>query len=168
MSAKSKSKSLLATGVCFILASFICVSLIFYLMGHMNMTSMNELSQIKEELTVLDIEKTNSQKELKDVKEQLNTINLEQILGKAQTVYSAEESQRKEGLLWIDQKTSRYVVTLGALNGLHPGSALGVYDGSRRVGEVIVDTPLDVISYVRPDTNSTRKLKDNNYRVVIE
>jgi hypothetical protein len=95
-------------------------------------------------------------------------INLQTLVQEAETVYGPEEKRRREGFLWIDRQESKYVVTLGALNGLSPGNYLTVYEGSKRMGQVAVDTPFDVISYVHP-VDATLSLAQNEYyRVVIE
>jgi len=94
--------------------------------------------------------------------------SVESFVREAETLYSEEEMNKKEGYLWVDRKSSKYVVTLGAINGLNTDSQLAVYQGKDKIGSVIVDLPLDVISYVRP-ANPSQKFSENNYyRVVIE
>ena len=95
-------------------------------------------------------------------------VNLVSLVKQAEAVYGPEEKNRKEGVLWIDHETSQFVVTLGALNGLLPGKYLTVYDGQKKIGQVAVDTPLDVISYVHPLGTSMDFSQNDYYRVVIE
>ena len=95
-------------------------------------------------------------------------ISLKNIVKESESLYGQSEKNRKEGYLWIDQKSSQYVVTLGAVNGLKPGSRLSVYDGDTKIGQVMVDTPFDVISYVQPVNNLQSSLTSDYYRVVIE
>ena len=60
-------------------------------------------------------------------------------------------------------------MTLGVLNGLSAGKKLTVYDNTNKViGHLIVETTLDVISYVRPMGKSLDEFEANYYRVVIE
>ena len=99
---------------------------------------------------------------------QEKAVSLKSLVKEAEKVYGQEENLNKEGFLWIDRKSSLYVVTLGALQGLLPGKHLGVYDGDQRIGQVIVDTPFDVISYVHPAEESKNLFSSDYYRVVVE
>ena len=101
-------------------------------------------------------------------KTQAGDIDLNALVKQAEAMYGPEEKNRKEGVLWVDRSTSQFVVTLGALNGLLPGKYLTVYDGPTRIGQVAVDTPLDVISYVHPLETSTDFSQGDYYRVVME
>ena len=81
-------------------------------------------------------------------------------------VYGEAEEKNKEGLLWFDSASSKYVITLGTVQGLTAGSALTVYDGNNRIGQVIVQSAADINSYVQPSPDT--QLTGNYYRVVIE
>ena len=104
----------------------------------------------------------------KTVMPQEKAVSLKSLVKEAEKVYGHEENLNKEGFLWIDRKSSQYVITLGALHGLLPGKHLGIYDGDKRIGQVIVDTPFDVISYVHPSEESKDLLSNDYYRVVVE
>jgi len=93
-------------------------------------------------------------------------LNLKSLIEKSVSVHGKEEADRSEGSLWYDKKASRYVVTLGGVNGVLPGTQLGVYRKDKRVGSVTVDTAFDVISYVTPSSNLT--LGTDYYRVLKE
>ena len=95
-------------------------------------------------------------------------ISLDTLVQKASNKYGPEEKDRKEGFLWIDRKSSRMIVTLGALNGVLPGKYLSVYEGDQKIGQVKVETPFDVISYVKPLDGSLERFENDYYRVVIE
>ena len=95
-------------------------------------------------------------------------INLQSLVKQAELVYGNGEKQRKEGLLWIDHKSSKIVATLGAVQGILPGHTLTVYDGQKKISQVTVETAFDVISYVRPQNNSPAFTQGNYYRVVVE
>jgi len=164
----NNNKQQFLIGIYFLIAAFVGIVGVFYGLGHINQNQAGELSQLKDQLTMLEVEKTNTQTELSDVKSRLNTIDLDYLLTKADAVYPTSEKARTEGLLWMDSVASKYVVTLGALNGLKAGSQLGVYEGDRKIGQVVVNTPLDVISYVSPANQSLQLSADNSYRVVIE
>lgn len=79
-----------------------------------------------------------------------------------------EERQRDEGFLWVDRNSAKYVVTLGAFNGILSGGYLAVYDDDRMVGRVKVETVRDVIAYVQPLTATRDLLTKDYYRVVKE
>ena len=70
--------------------------------------------------------------------------------------------------MWVDRKSSKLVVTLGAVNGLLPGKSLAVYKGDEKIGKVKVETAFDVISYVLPEDEGVKQLENDYYRVVIE
>lgn len=95
-------------------------------------------------------------------------VPLDRVLEAAQKVYSPSEKDRTEGFLWIDRKASHLIVTLGAMQGLKPGSRLSIYEGEQKIGQVIVNTPFDVISYVQPVETSMDQLKNDYYRAVME
>ena len=80
--------------------------------------------------------------------------------------YGESEEKNKEGLLWFDSASSKYVITLGTVQGLVSGSALTVYDGDKKIGQVIVQSASDINSYVQPSSDT--QLTGNYYRVVIE
>ena len=161
-------KSKFFIGLWFVVIAFVGFVFMFYIMGRTNMENTEQIDELEEKLTVMEIEKANTETELTDVKGKLNTINLQHLVQRAEQVYSEEERNRKEGLLWMDPETSLYIVTLGALHGLKRGAYLGVYKGDERLGQVMVDSPMDVISYVRPVDQSLQELNDNYFRVVIE
>ena len=75
---------------------------------------------------------------------------------KAQSIYSDTEKSRTEGFLWFDRATRSFIITLGALHGLHAGSQLSIYDGDKKIDMASVDFPFDVVSYVKPFKNSPR------------
>jgi len=58
-------------------------------------------------------------------------------------------------------------VTLGTVHGVLPGSYLAVYEKDNKVGQMVVDISLDVISYARP-TNENLDLKNINYLRVVK
>ncbi len=99
---------------------------------------------------------------------QKNEMSLKSLVKKAETVYGNEEKSRREGLLWVDAKSSKIMVTLGAVHGLLPGRNLSVYDRQDKIGQVMVETLFDVTAYVRPQKNTPALTQGNYYRVVIE
>lgn len=96
------------------------------------------------------------------------SLKLETLVKKAEGIYPETERTRKEGFLWFDRVSQNFVITLGALNGLHIGSQLAIYDADKRIDTASVDFPFDVVSYVRPQKNSPESFSNNYYRVVVE
>lgn len=88
--------------------------------------------------------------------------------GKTPSPYDQNQANKKEGFLWVDQKASRLVVTLGTRHGLRVGRYLTVYAGTQRKGQVAVDTALETISYVHPVEKVMNLSENNYYRVVLE
>lgn len=96
------------------------------------------------------------------------SISVKALVKESEAVYDDKEKSRKEGLLWVDRKTQRFMVTLGAVHGLKNGSLLSVYQGSLALGKVKVDTVFDVISFVSPVEKNLDLSKQNYYKIVIE
>lgn len=88
--------------------------------------------------------------------------------GKKQSPDDQNQTNKKEGFLWVDQKASRLVVTLGTRHGLRAGRYLTVYAGTQRKGQVAVDTLFETISYVHPVEKVMNLSENNYYRVVLE
>ncbi len=161
-------KIYLFIGLICIVGAFLGVCAIFYMMTHESLQKEEKIKDLSDQLVTINGEKGIVEGELENLKAQADSIKIEMIVAQSQKMYGQDESSRKEGLLWADKKSKMYIVTLGALNGLKPGSILAVYDGETRVGEVAVDLPLDVISYVQPSKRSSEKMAKDSYRVVIE
>ena len=96
------------------------------------------------------------------------SIKLKELVTEARGHYDESEQSRKKGSLWVDRKSSKLIVTLGAINGLLPGHTLTVYDANKAIGQVIVDTAFDSISYVTPSNKSIDLLQNDYYHVIIE
>lgn len=161
-------KTYLFVGLICIVGAFVGVCAIFYMMTNEGLQKEEKIKNLNDQLVTVNAEKDIMEGELESLKAQADSIKIETIVAQSQKMYGQDESSRKEGLLWVDRKSKMYIVTLGALNGLEPGSTLSVFDGENRVGEVTVDLPLDVISYVQPTKRSSEKMTKNSYRVLIE
>ena len=110
-------------------------------------------------LTIEEVSNSSSQNE---------SIPLNTIVEEARKNSSENVADAKEGFLWVDAKSAKYVVTLGAVQGLLPGNYLTVYNGDRRVGQVTVETALDIISYVQPIDESVDLSSNKYFRVTVE
>ena len=158
-------------GFVLILAALGCIGGGFYFMTQTNKTNKEKLTQAQSNLTKLLAEKTKNPVTASSgaVSNASNSlVRLEDLLKKAEAIYGASEKGRRQGLLWVDRQTKSFIITLGALNGLHPGSHLGIYDGAKKIDTAQVEIPLDVISYVKPVKTSLNHFENNYYRVMIE
>jgi len=164
---KQNTKKKFLIGITFIVVSFVGFMFIFYIMGNSNVQNSDKIQDLQDQVTVLEVEKTTAEVRADGMSKQVNAIRLKDLISEADSRYSTQEKMRTEGLLWIDSEKSVYVITLGAINGLEKGKRLGLYEKDKRIGEVIVDVPLDVISYVIPADESI-KLGSSYYKVVIE
>ncbi|MBU4333991.1 MAG: hypothetical protein KKD07_06080 [Candidatus Omnitrophica bacterium] len=114
------------------------------------------------------LKKEPAKEQPQEVKSVEKTISVKALVRESEAVYDDAEKARREGLLWVDRKTERIMVTLGAVHGLSKGSKLSVYEGSAKIGQVKVDTAFDVISFVSPGGNALDLSKHNYYKIVVE
>ncbi len=164
-----KNKIRLVVGLVSIIVAFICVIGIFYFVVEDQKVDLTKIDNLETQLSDFKIIHEQTEEELQTLqKAPPKPITLQDILKESKKIYSQDEKNRKEGYLWIDQKASTFIVTLGALNGLKPGSRLGVYEGDKKVGQVVVETPLDVTSYVQPVDQFSSASNQNYFRVVKE
>jgi cell division protein FtsB len=164
-----KNKTQLLIGVFLVIAAFIGVAVAFYFVIGGQRDSAVHIEELKKQIEVLQTEKDLIAREVKTLQDAWGTsLSLQNVLLEASRQYGDMEKNRREGSLWIDRKTASYIVTLGALNGLIPGSRLKIYDGQEEVGNATVDVPLDIISYVTPVDKKLAHFPQDYYRVVIE
>lgn len=162
-------KKNLFIGLILVSVAFVCVIGIFYFMINAQRVQFGEIAALNERVASLDSERDVLERLTGDLEQKVgSSIALEKILKEADKVYGDTEKDRREGHLWIDHASATFVVTLGALNGLMPGSHLTVYDGASKIGSVIVETPLDVISSVQPVDKTLAQFTNDYYRVVFE
>jgi len=76
-----------------------------------------------------------------------------------------KSKEKAKGFLWVDRKSSKYVVTLGKKNGLSIGSKLIVFQNDQKLGKVEVDAVYDTIAYVHLIDISNDLTDDDYYRV---
>jgi hypothetical protein len=164
-----KNKTQMLTGLFLVIAAFICVTVAFYFVIDAQRESSARIQELKDKIDILETEKDLVSREVKTLQEAWGTsLSLQSVLLEASRQYGDLEKNRQEGSLWIDRKTASCVVTLGALNGLVPGSRLKIYDGREEVGKATVDVSLDIISYVTPVNKKLAQFSQDYYRVVIE
>ncbi len=127
-----------------------------------------EIARMKEQLARLEQENTDMRNKVaKNEKAVLGPVKLDSLVQKSESIYGEAEKDRHTGYLWIDRKSENFVVTLGALNGLHKGSRLNVYENDKIIDSVTVDLPFDIVSFVRPG-NSIDQFSKDYYRVAAE
>ena len=151
-----------------VIIAFVCLVVLFYYLGESNRANQEKIASLQVQLTNLIAEKSAIQMDASQHRRAMGqAILIEDLVKKAEEIYGEDEKKQKEGFLWIDREAASFMITLGALNGLRPGSRLSVYDGDQKIDEVEVVTLLDVISYVKPK-NPLQQYQGNYYRVVIE
>jgi len=148
----------------------------------------NEIKRKKEEAKRKEAERKELQKEMrneakKEKKDELDEKKEIKVVKEGGVVAVAKEEEKKEeevlyktgergprvkGLLSIDYVNSSYVVTLGVKDNIGPGSLLGVYDSTRRVGTVEVEYSSEGISYVKPVSGLFYKSGKRTFKVLVE
>ena len=157
-------KAKLLWGVVLISAAFVCIVATFYFIGQADQADKKKIALLDDQLAKLKEQAKN----LSHADKTHEPMKLGELVKKAEDVYDSAEKNRKEGSLWLDRRSNSFIVTLGALQGLLPGSQLSIYDGSKKMDTASVEIPFDVISYVKPVKSSPDSFTGNYYRVVIE
>jgi len=165
----NKNSKILVAGLILIIIAFLCSLAAFYFIGQKQQLSQEKIAAFEVELANLIAEKSEDIiKQTDPAWVRRDPINLQDFLDHAEVIYGEKELQRKEGVLWIDRKTSMCLVTLGVVNGLRVGSTLGIYEGDTQIGSVTVETPHDIISYVNLSEKSPEDFQNNYYKVIFK
>ncbi len=163
------NKTKLMIGIFCVVTAFVCIGAIFSIMGNANLQDQKKIASLEVQLTNLIAERASGRMSAAEAsRAKGRTLTVQDLVEKASGLYSEEEKKKKEGFLWIDREGKTLLVTLGALNGISPGSKLSVYDGDKKVETLTVESIFDVVSYVKPSKRSVDDFKDNYYRVVLE
>lgn len=164
-----KNKKVLIVGLIFIIISFICIGGVLYFMGEKQHLEIRKVTALEVELANLIAEKSEAVIKASDPNwYRREAIELEDIAIRAEKIYGEKELNRKEGVLWIDRKTSLYLVTLGIINGVQKGSLIGIYEGNMKIGSVEVKDFYDIISYVDLVDKTSDDFDKDYYKVIIE
>ena len=167
-SPRSYNKNVIAIGAILVSIAFCFVAFTFYTMDQGTTQQGDRVTELELELNNLVQENSKFVLNKDEFKRgERGPMTLKELLKKSESIYGEVEKDRKEGFLWIDRKTSTCLVTLGALNGLVPGSEVNIFDGERLVGRATVDMPYDIISYVKPIDRELGSFANDYYRVVI-
>ncbi len=167
-SAPYQDKKKILIGLFLVVTAFICVVVIVFAMTRIHLSKDSRISDLQEKINILNDQRVEMETEVKDLRSTVDASpSLDRVVKAAKEAYGAEESGRKEGILWVDRHQRNLVVTLGLLNGVKPGARLKVYDKGEEFGSVTVSQAFDVISYV----DSSKMIPDYSkdyYRVVAE
>jgi len=165
---KTFSKTRIFVGLILIIAAFICVVVIFYFIGQANKQRDEVIAGLQVQLVNLISEKADSSLTASEAQEvKRDPVTVQDLVDKTSILYDEKERSRREGILWIDRRTAKCIITLGAVNGLSVGSKLTVMKETEKVDVVTVDTPFDVISYVTPQSKRVAQFDNDYYRVVV-
>ena len=164
----SQNKTKLLAGFILIIVAFIWLAGAFYYSTKNNLAGKDKLTLMEAEISKLKKQSQNSSLNPAAAQESPAQFKLETLVKKAENIYPETEKSRTEGFLWFDRASQSFIITLGALQGLHPGSQLSIYEGDKKIDMASVDFPFDVVSYVKPIKNSPDAFTSNYYRVVLE
>ncbi len=163
-------KKQIITGLIFISASFIGAVFLLYLTVNAQSAKEVEFQDLNQKLHLVSTEKEAANNKAETLQSKVGRVlDLEKVVRASEKIHDESEATRKEGSLWIDRKTSRCMVTLGVLNGVHKGSRLNVYEAdNNKVGVVKVTSALDVVSYVEPVDKKVADFTRDYYHVKSE
>jgi len=165
---QGQNKIKLIMGLVFVVAAFVCIGVLFYMMGEVNLEHQKKIASLEVQLSNLIAERASSRMSGADaVRAAGSPLTLQDLLDKANSIYTQEEKNQREGFLWIDREAKTFLITLGALNGLAPGSRLDVYEGDQVIDTVTVESTYDVVSCVRPVQRKLDEFRENYYRVMV-
>jgi len=169
----NKIKVMLGLGL--IAVAFICIIAVSFYIDRRNQDSIQEIDVLQVELANLIAQQSEDILSASDKEKVMrDPIRLEDVLARAQIIYGEGELERKNGILWVDRKSSQLIITLGLVNGLVPGTYLGVYEEklqangtviNEKVDDVIVEKTYDIISYVKPTKMALDDFNRDYYRV---
>ncbi|MFA5059235.1 MAG: hypothetical protein WC676_01225 [Candidatus Omnitrophota bacterium] len=163
-----QNKLKLIIGLSLIAVSFICAATALYFIGNANKSYQEKLGTLEVQMANLIAEQSQEALPISDARRVNRApVNLEEYLSRAETIYGTAELKRKEGVLWLDKKAAQCVITLGRVNGLDTGSKLDIFEADKKIGEAIVDIPMDITAYVKLSDKTMDDFNNSYYRVVI-
>ncbi len=172
------NKNNIIIGLILVVVAFICAAAAFYFMNEQANSDAKRLAGLQVQLTNLIAQKGTPflSKEDQDLVKR-EPVEVADILRRTEKVYGKKEQARKDGILWIDRETAACMITLGAANGLTPGSHLSIYQEtkgpdstivSKKIAEAVVDKAYDIVSYVRISDKPLSGFTKDYYRVTAE
>ena len=152
-----------------IASAFVGIIAILYVLVNVQTQKSNKIDNLQELVTVLDTQAEVAARKAEEMESELGeSIYLEKLVKEAKEAYGYEEQARREGRLWVDRTSKTMIATLGAINGVLPGTRLAVYDENKLIGYVTVETSMDVISYIKPTELLFDQYERDYFRVVLE
>ncbi len=172
------NKTNILIGLGLVACAFIAAMAVSYVMHEKAATNLKEVDALQVQLVNLIADKGEKYlPEADRARVKRERIDIEDVLLRTERVYGEQELKRKDGILWIDRTSSACMITLGAANGLIPGTYLSVYDEiinangtavSQKVADVVVEKTYDIVSYVTiPDKKFSDFVRDY-YRVTVK
>jgi|GEM_PF-3025499 len=156
-------------GLVFLLIAFLGVIGVFYLLLSDFRQQSTQVDALKEQISVVNTEKTVVEQKSAELAQEVGkSVHVDQLLSESRKFYKGKDVESKEGYLWVDRSAEVWIATLGALNGVKPGSKFAVYQGADVVDTVVAQTPLDVISYVQPSDKLKSQFEKDYFRIVLE
>lgn len=156
-------------GMSLIVSAFVGIIVIIYVLVNVQTQKSDKIEDLQEQVTVLDTQAGLAARKAEQLESELGeSIYLEKLVEEAKDAYGYEEKDRREGRLWVDRNSKTMIATLGAINGVLPGTRLAVYNDNERIGYVTVGTPMDVISYIEPTELLFDQYERDYFRVVLE
>lgn len=156
-------------GIIFLVLAFLGVVVIFYFLLENYRSQSANLEAYKEQVTAAKIK--NNALEQKASELAVGTgraVRVDYLVEEARNVYKGSAQETREGYLWVDRSGESWIVTLGVLQGVESGSRLSVLEGQDVIDTVIVQTPMDVISYVQPSVKLKNQFNRDYFRVVLQ
>jgi hypothetical protein len=172
------NKSKIAVGLFLVVCAFLCAAAVFYFIYQKAGADEQRLAKLQVQLSDLIAQKSAPvlSKADRDLTER-PPLEAQDVLNRTEKVYGKQALARKDGVLWIDRETATCIVTLGAANGLVPGTHLGIYQEpqendsageSQKIGEAVVDKTYDIISYVSLSDKTLSDFARDYYRVTVQ
>jgi len=168
-SAPVDGKKQIVAGFGLIAVAFAGVIFLFYVNVNAQSAKEAEVKDLKQHLALISTEKEILDRKSDALEKEIGRVlDLDKVIKASEEINEGKETDRKEGSLWINRKTSSYLVTLGALNGVTKGSRLAVYDGDNKFTTVKVTMALDVVAYVEPIDKKSKDFLKDYYTVKVE
>ncbi len=169
LSVPPDGKRQIIVGLVFISIAFLGAVFLLYLTVNAQSAKEVEVKDLNQKLFLVSTEKDAVNGKVESLQTQVGrVIDLENVVDVSQKVHGQSEAERKDGSLWIDRKTSSFMVTLGVLNGVTKGSRLSVFEGENKIAVIKVTSALDVVSYAQPVDKKIADFSRDYYQVKSE
>ena len=156
-------------GIFFVLIAFLGFVVVVILIFGKLVLRDEELALLQARVMLAEETREDAEKTTAALREALGRdVSVSRVIRAADQIYDDKAKSARDGYLWIDRSSQTWVVTLGALNGLSPGSRLAVFDGAEKIDTVEVDLAMDVIAYVLPTDRLKNQYDTDYFRVAQE